>query len=198
MVGGIRRLRSSAALVATTFCLAFLGCGADEVSVGAPNKPEQPVEKLSTGQITSVVVAINQSEVSQAQAVTGLIEDQDVRSFVDTLLVDHRDADAELAALVSKLGVQPQSSALRTELEQLAQKLNELIAQETPERIRGTFLDTQIRMHKKSLSALDQLLAQVQEPQLRMNLEELQATERQHLEKAVKLRGSMREREPNP
>jgi predicted outer membrane protein len=175
--------------------LALSGCAADEVSVGAPNKPVQPVEKLSTGQIASIVVTINQTEANQAQAVVGLIEDQTVRNFVDTLLIEHRDAEAELSALVAKLGVQPEPSGLRTEVEQLAQKLNELIAQATPERIRGTFLDTQIRMHKKSLGALDQLMAQVQEPQLRMNLEEMQATERQHLETAVRLRGPMRETE---
>lgn len=198
MARGIRRLRSSAVRIGAMLFLALSGCSADEASVGAPNKPEQPMEKLSTGQIASVVVTINQIEANQAQSVIGRIEDEKVREFVDGLLVDHRDADAEFAAILSKLGVQPESSVLRTEIEQLAQKMNELVAQETGERLTTTFLETQIRMHKRSLGALEQLLAQTQEPQLRTNLEELQATERQHLETAVRLRKPMREVESNP
>jgi predicted outer membrane protein len=196
MARGIRRLRSLAVLVGATLCMALSGCTADEISVGAPNKPEQPMEQLSTGQIASVVVTINQTEVGQAQTVVGRIEDEKVRAFVDELLIDHRDADAEFSEILGQLGVQQESSVLRSEIEQLAQKMNELVAQETLERIEVTFLDTQIRMHKKSLGAVEQLLAQAQEPELRTIVEELRATERQHLETALKLRKPMRE--PNP
>jgi hypothetical protein len=55
MVGAIRRLRSSAAVVVTMFCFAPSCCDEDEASVGAPTKSEQLEEKLSPGQITSVV-----------------------------------------------------------------------------------------------------------------------------------------------
>jgi predicted outer membrane protein len=195
MVRGIRRLQRWVVLAGTTLGLLLIGCGADEASVGGPNKPAQPMEKLSTGQIASVVVTINQIETQQAQAVVGRIEDASVRAFIDTILVDHRDADAELASILSKMGVQQEASGLRTEIEQLARKLDEMVTQSDADRVRGTSLDAQIRMHRKSVGSIDQLLAQVQEPELRTYIEEFRSTEQQHLEQAVQLRKRFRDTE---
>jgi len=188
MVRHFHRLQSGALLVGALLCAALSGCRADEASVGAPNKPEQQMESLSTGQIASVIATINQGEVKQAQTALARLEDETVRGYAEKLSTDHRAQQAELTTLLGKLNVKEESSAAKSDLEQYGQKLNRSIEQEPAERLASAFLDEQVAMHKRALATVEQLLSQAQEPELRTYLESFRVILREHLEEATQLR----------
>src|SRR5690349_6507844 len=99
MVREFHRLQGRALLVAAALCMALPGCGGEEPSLGDQNKPEHPMETLSTGQIVSVIRSINQSESKQAQMGIDRIQDADVKAYAQKILADHRNAETELTSL---------------------------------------------------------------------------------------------------
>lgn len=188
MLREIHRLQRRVLLVGASLCAALSGCGTDEQSVGGPNKPEQRVEVLSAGQITSVVSSINQAEATQAQAALTRLQDDAVRIFAEQLLTEHRAQEAELATLQDKLGLKQESSVLKEELDQFAQKQNQNLEQESVDGLAPMFLDVQMMMHRRGLATVEQLLSQAQQPELRAYLENYRGVLKQHLEKAQQLR----------
>ncbi len=188
MVRDIHRLRGRGLLVGATLCAALSGCGSDEQSVGGPNKPEQRVEALSAGQITSVVTSINQAAITQAQGAFTRLEDDAVRVYAEQMLTEHRAQETELVTLQNKLDVKPQSSVLKEELDQFAQKQSQAIEQESGDSLAPMFLDVEMTMHRRGLATVEQLLSQAQQPELRTYLENFRGMLKQHLEKAQQLR----------
>lgn len=189
MVRNIHRLQRGVWFVGATLCLALAGCGADEQSVGGPNKPEQHNEAMSAGQISGVLAAINQGEITQAQGALERIDDPVVKAYAEKLLIEHRAAAGDLDKLDLKLGTKQEASALKTEVEQFADQVNQTITEEqAASRVAPTFLDGQMRMHKKAIGAVDKMLAQTQQPELRMYLETYRGSLQQHLEQAQQLR----------
>lgn len=195
MVRKIHRLQRRALLVLSTLCLALSGCGADEPSTGGPKPsgegptyPERRAEPLSSGQIASVVTTINQGEVTQAQTALERLDHEDVRAYAEKLIRDHQAADAELVTLLVKLGVTPQESAVRVNLDDFGKQMNQTIAQESTERLAPTFLDVQIEMHRRAITTVEQLMAQTQQAELRTYLESLRGTLQGHLVHARRLR----------
>jgi predicted outer membrane protein len=187
MLRQIHRLHGRALLVGAALCTALSGCGTDEPSVGAPNNPEQPTESLSAGQIVAVVATINQGEVKQAQGALERLDDADVRAYAQRIGIQHAGEQAKLVILQGTLGVQQESSGLKTDIEQLGQRMNQSIDQESADRLAATFLDAQIAMHQKALSATEKLLSQTQDPELRTYLENFRVMLQQHLDQATRL-----------
>ena len=188
MVRNVYRLQRGVVLVGLTLGVALFGCGADETSVGAPNKPDQRVEALSSGQITSVVAAINQAEIKQAQTALVRLEDDDLRAYAEQLITDHKAHDTELKTLVGRLGVKEESSNLKSDVEEFSQKMNRSIDQEPADLLGPTFIGVQIKMHKKAIATVEQALSQARQAELRTYLENYLAALQKHLDRAMQLR----------
>ena len=188
MLREMHRLQRLALLVGAALCAALSGCGTDEQSVGGPNKPEQRMEALSAGQITSVVATMNQAEIKQAQGALERLEDDDMRAYVEQLVTEHKAQEEELKKLEDTLGLREESSALKVEMDEFSQKMNRSIEQETADRLAATFISVQIKMHKKGLSTVEQLLSQARQRELRTYLENYLALQQKHLDRATQLR----------
>ena len=188
MLREIHRLRGRALFVGASLCVALSGCGTDEQSVGGPNKPEKRVEALSAGQITSVVTTINQAVAKQARVALERLEDDDLRAYAEQLIAEHREQEEELKTVVETLGVREEPSALKAELDEFSEKMNRSIEEETADQLAPTFIGVQIKMHKKGLSTVEQLLLHARPRELRTYLENYLAVQQKHLDRAMQLR----------
>jgi len=188
MVREIHRLQGRTLLVVAALCMALPGCGSEGPSVGGQNKPEQPMETLSTGQIVSVIKTINEGESKQAQLVIDRLQNADVKAYAEKLLLEHRNAQTELTTLATTLQAKEQSSATQMEVDKLGQKMNAALEKESAERIDMVFLDVQLFMHQKALDNVERLLDQAQEAELKEYLDTFQTSLQDHLREAGRLR----------
>ena len=197
MVCKIRRLAACVGLLGAMGCLALAGCGADDQSVGGPNNlpPAQPrAEAMSTGQITAVLSSIDEAETKQAQTALERLEDDIVRGYARKVLTAHEAAEMEVDALTHKFGTKPEASAMKKELEQLADQTQRSIADESVARLPMAYLDAQVQMHKKALVMTDKMQDAAQPTELRSYLENYRAMLKQHLDEAQDLRKRFPER----
>jgi predicted outer membrane protein len=117
--------------------------------------------QIVIGKTGSILAALNDGEINQADFALDLIIDDDIFQFANDLIADHDDANADLDAIVRSYGIGyiPSSTADSLSLEANA-GIGELRAS-PPGELDFTFVDLQVRMHAAAQVMLDELYTQV-------------------------------------
>ncbi|HKU38395.1 MAG TPA: DUF4142 domain-containing protein, partial [Polyangiales bacterium] len=158
------------------------GCskGASEPTPGASQGNEAPpvpvtgtvsMDKLSDGQIATVLTTVDDGEIEQAQAALKRATNPEVRAFATHMVDQHTASKQAGAQLVSQTGLKPAESPKSKELQAAgAQHLERLNAADDAN-FDITYLSGQIDQHETVLKLIeDQLLPAVNEPALRDHL----------------------------
>jgi putative membrane protein len=188
MVREIHRLQGRVFLALAIACSVLSGCGSDESATEPPARRERPMESLSEGQIVGIVNVINQGEMKQAEMALDQLKDESVRNYAETMMKEHREAEAKLASLLGEINATSESSLLQKELDQLGQIMTRHVDNAAPEVVDALFLEVQVLMHQRALKIVEeQLLPQAKQPELKAYLENLRTEIREHLARATNL-----------
>jgi hypothetical protein len=114
------------------------------------------------GKTASIVAALNDGEINQADFALDLLVADDVFQFANDLIIDHDDANFDLDSVVRLYGVGyiPSNTADTLALEANA-GIGELRAAAGAGDIDFAFVDLQVRMHAAAQIMLDELYTQV-------------------------------------
>lgn len=150
---------------------------------------EKPKEPLSDAQVVGVVSQLNRAEIDQAKLALGKIEDSDVRSFAETVITDHENAEGKLKGVMGNLRLTTVGSETASEERRHAEGITQMLDRAPKTEFEATYLETQIYLHRRGLDLIDQvLLPETKDPELRQLLMDIRATLAQHHLQALRLR----------
>jgi predicted outer membrane protein len=117
--------------------------------------------QIVIGKTGSILAALNDGEINQADFAIDFLVDDDVFQFANVLIADHDDANIDLDFVVRSYGIGyiPSNTADTLALEANA-GIGELRAA-APGDLDFVFVDLQVRMHAAAQVMLDELYAQV-------------------------------------
>jgi putative membrane protein len=128
----------------------------------APSAPgtlgTEPSEQLSDPQITTVLRAVNVSEVDQARTAVGKVHNDDVKKFAETMIAHHGQTVKDIDALNTKLGFQQTDSQLATELGVKSTQVEQKLSQTNDASFDRLYIMGQIDAHRQVLDTIDSRL----------------------------------------
>lgn len=195
----MRALNLSWVLVlGVSVCSACAKDGANEPAPAASQGSEAPpvpatgsvpMTKLTDGQIAQILVAVDESEIEQAQLALEKATDPDVRGYASHMIEQHTASKDSSARLASQSGLQLAESPKAQELKVSGTKhLDELKAAADAKSFDITYARGQAEQHAEVLTLIkDQLQPAVSDPTLRDHLANARAMVSEHLDKAKAL-----------
>lgn len=111
------KLAGLSALVAASLSVAAT---ADRASIGAASTSPRAI---TDGEIAMIAVVAGDIDISYAHLALALSEDADVRAFAKTMIQDHPAVNEGAGALVARLGITPEPSAVSRQLTEQAKAI---------------------------------------------------------------------------
>jgi putative membrane protein len=142
----------------------------------------------SDGQIAGIVAALNESEITESQAVLDRLSNKDVRDFAQMLIDDHTKALQKGQTVFAQLNIQVEETDNRKELLQGAKLFVQAAQSLESAELDRTFVAHQIMGHLKGLAVIDGLLlTSAKQSDMRALLQDARAMVAMHLEDAITL-----------
>lgn len=161
---------------------------ASPAPMASPETASPAAMPLSDPQIVQIVVLSNGAEVDQAKIAQRKAKNARVKKFAAMMLSDHGKAKQK----ATKLGLEPAESPLSTELTSESQTMLTTLEGTAPADFDRKYIDSQVEVHKKVLSTVNErLLPAASDPKLKALLEEIRTTVDAHLTEAEKIQGEL-------
>jgi putative membrane protein len=174
------------------------GGASHQESVGVTNEMGADVSGLNDAQFATVVQAINQSEIQEAQLALTKAATPDVVRLARDMMTAHRDMEKKTASLLARLQMSPSDNAVSNQIRTDSQ--NEM---STLQGMRGKdfdrdYVDAQVRNHNKALELLDRITPNVKNPDLKDALTHDRSKVEGHLREAERVQETVQKGATNP
>jgi uncharacterized protein (DUF305 family) len=144
----------------------------------------------SDANIAALVSGINRAAIDTAEAVTGEVTDEAVKSRAQNVIADHTQAQADLEAVLTKAGIMPSDTSLARDMLAAERRVTEDLASSTD--VDRRFVALMIVRHAKEAGVLDRLaLAHVRDATLREDLQAFRDAAVEHLGAWLTLEGQL-------
>ena len=195
----MRMLKTCCRVVLSAGLMTAAGCskdsGSGEMQPGASQGNEAPpatgtvpMNKLSDGQILSIVGRVDTAEIDQAQVALDKTNDPDIRTFATHMVDEHTAAKQAGAQLATQASLTRAPSPKALELESKATQTLAMLKAADSASFDPTYVRAQVDQHAEVLKLIDdQLLPAVMAPALRDYLTNARAMVQRHLEQARQL-----------
>jgi putative membrane protein len=149
-------------------------------------------QALSDAQIARVDETLNSTEVDQATLAASKAKNAQVKRFAQNLLVDHKRAIEEDAALARSIGNAPNDSGLAEELASTGRQTLHRLERADAAAFDKLYVDGQVQQHQEMLDLLENhLIPRATAPQLKSQLEKARSMVDGHLTAAKELQQTL-------
>lgn len=136
---------------------------------------------LNDSTILGALEAANQSEVQKSQIAQSKAQHPSITDLANLIVADNTASLGRLTQLSQATGIQPAPSGVSLSLQAQTTQYVALLNARTPAAFDQSFLDAQIVEHGDTLALISAVLPQVQNAQLRAEIQREQAIVQQHL-----------------
>jgi putative membrane protein len=159
---------------------------------GAPSSvwqsPAPPdATKLGDAQVAGVVVALNSTEIEEAELAGARATSSDVRSFAGGMSKAHRAMLDDGRRLFEKEKITPTDNAVSNGLRTKATTQLASLEGLKGTAFDGAYVDDQVQAHQGALALIDQMMPNVSDNKLRSALEDARKKVEEHLHHAQKV-----------
>lgn len=149
-------------------------------------------KKPNDAEISKILDETNKGEIELAKLAKSKSKNEEVKKFADHMIKEHTTNNKNSMQLAQKLAIKPESNEKSNEMKQEGEKkLTELKSLQGKE-FDKAYMDSQVNMHSKVLSDLDnQLLTSAKNPELKAMLEKTRTAVSQHLDQAKKIQSTL-------
>lgn len=181
----VARLAVATLLVVSASCSLFRG------GSSAPS-PAARVRDPSDSEITGILLAANNTDISYAQLVSMRAQTQAVKDFAARMLTDHTGANARVNDLLSTADITPKESGTSLDLRDESAMKRDVLRELSGRAFDTTYIVNEIDYHTRLLASIDAtLLPAARDPQLKQLIMGLRPTVAEHLTQAQQLRATM-------
>jgi putative membrane protein len=149
------------------------------------------VSSLNDAQVAAVMQALNTGEIQQAQLAQSKARSPEVKRFAQKMLAAHRDMMTADATLLSRIKITPSDNAISNQLKTDAQNDMSTLQEPTGRDFDRDYIDSQVRAHNRAIELVDRMAMNVQNSELRTNLQNARPKIEQHLRDAERIQQSL-------
>ncbi|MEO7713743.1 MAG: DUF4142 domain-containing protein [Gemmatimonadaceae bacterium] len=159
----------------------------DAGSVAAP--------AVTDPQIAAIVVAANDADIEGGRLAASKSANAKVKEFANRMITDHGGVNKAAVALVTKLGVKPEESAVSRQQTESGQQARQTLRGKSGAEFDRAYMANEVTYHENLLGAIDKvLLPSVQNGELKTLLEQTRPAVEAHLKLARELQPSLSQR----
>jgi putative membrane protein len=144
-----------------------------EATAAAPAAPAAPSAAAPAGRapatarpsvtwtdagIAAMVLALNYTDISYARLAPARAERQDVKQFAERMLTDHTSVNLLVTQLLQKLDVVPEDNVASLDMRDESSATRDILRELNGRAFDSTYIASEVRYHRKFLTALDQEL----------------------------------------
>ncbi|MGH8173327.1 MAG: DUF4142 domain-containing protein [Rhodanobacteraceae bacterium] len=142
---------------------------------------------VSDAQIAAIVVTANSIDIANGKIALERSKSTTVRDFANLMIKDHTAVNASATALVTKLGVKPESSATSKGLQDAADAEQKKLSSMPLADFDRAYLENEVAYHKQVIGAInDVLIPNAQNAELKKMLVDVTPAFQAHLAHAEK------------
>jgi putative membrane protein len=161
-------------------------------TAGADDAPAAATIKLTDSQIAAIANAANTAEVDEAKLAERKARNPRVKEFARMMIEHHGQAKADLAQLIPRLSMTPNTSQRLAQLQADAASTRTRLETAPAADFDQQYIDSQIEAHRKVLNALDtELIPNAINPELKSQLQSLRPKVQSHLQQAQSIRQTL-------
>ena len=167
-------MRSGSSMIITlAVCTVLSACSfAERVIPGAT---------MSDGDVVGVLNTVNHSEIDAGQLARNKASSSEVRAYASQMINEHQLKMQDVIHLASRIGIEPQKSALAQTLENTHQKAMQDLREKSGRDFDKAYLEYQIAMHKRSVELVEDTAVSVSNLELKRFIRETGPDLQKHL-----------------
>jgi putative membrane protein len=176
------------------------GGPSDSRQVGVTNQMGDDVDlaTLSDAQFASIVEAVNDGEIQEAQLATSKATSPDVKRFARDMSTAHRDMQNKMTTLLGRLQITPSDNAVSNQLKSDTQSELSTLQTTRGKEFDRDYIDAQVRNHNKALELLDRITPSVKNTELKAALTSTRPKVEAHLREAERVELALQKGTANP
>ncbi len=176
--------------------------GAASVSreVGVTNQMANEVDlsTLNDAQFASIVQAVNEGEIQEAQLAMTKATSPDVKRFARDMATAHRDMQNKMTALLGRLQITPSDNAVSNQLKSDTQSELSTLQGTRGKDFDRDYIDAQVRNHNEALELLERITPSVKNTELKASLTSTRPKIEAHLREAERVELVLQKGTANP
>ncbi|MCY7380949.1 MAG: DUF4142 domain-containing protein [Gemmatimonadaceae bacterium] len=146
-------------------------------------------------QIAAIVVAANDADIEGGRLAASKSTNAKVKEFANRMITDHGGVNKAAVALVTKLGVKPEESAVSRQQTESGQQARQTLRGKSGAEFDRAYIANEVTYHENLLGAIDKvLLPSAQNGELKALLEQTRPVVEAHLKLARELQPSLGQR----
>lgn len=114
--------------------------------------------ELNDAEIAAIAVAANQSDISFAQVAKDRSKNAEIIKFAETMARDHKAVIEQAVALVTKLKVTPQASAVSRKMTTDAETTVKSLRNVPSKKFDKAYIDNEVTYHANVIAAVESIL----------------------------------------
>jgi putative membrane protein len=157
----------------------------------SPEEREQAMEKAKTtplasdGEVLSFVMAVNDGEVQMAEMAKKGADNAEVKNFAGMMSTHHTQGMAKVRSLQGKTKIELKDNELTQKAKNDASQNMAVLRDKKGKEFDRLYMDTQVRMHKDALDALDnRVIPGISNGEVKTGVSEMRRQVADHLAKA--------------
>lgn len=159
----------------------------------AANAPEKEPSGPTDGNITAMLLAANNTDISYAKLVSARTASPAVTDFANRMLTDHTAVNTALTELVARTNIKPEENTQSLSFRDESTAQRDLLRELEGRRFDSAYIANEIEYHTKLLATLDNmLLPRARDAQLRQVLVSVRPAVAAHLSHAQRLQAGLR------
>ncbi|HEY4306094.1 MAG TPA: DUF4142 domain-containing protein [Gemmatimonadaceae bacterium] len=184
-----RRLKALCAGLAIA-TVALAGCSRFRA---AANAPDAPPTGPNDGNITAMLMAANNTDISYAKLVPAHTSSPAVRDFATRMITDHAAVNTAITELVARTPIKPQENATSLSFRDESTAERELLSRLYGRQFDSTYIAGEIAYHSSVIATLDNdLIPHARDAQLRQILVSVRPAVAAHLAHAQQVQSRLR------
>jgi putative membrane protein len=159
----------------------------------AANAPEKERSGPTDGNITALLLAADNTDISYARLVPARAASPAVKDFANRMIVDHTAVNTALTELVARTNITPEESSASLSFRDESAAKRDLMGRLDGRQFDSTYIANEIKYHTKLLATLDTaLIPRARDAQLRQVLVSVRPAVASHLSHAQRVQAALR------
>lgn len=164
--------------------------GSVSAAAEAPASPAAPT--VTDPQIAAIVVAANDADIAAGRLAASTSKNAKIKEFAQRMITDHTGVNKAAVALVTKLNVTPEESAISRQQTDKGAQVRESLKGKTGADFDRAYIESEVTYHVDLLGAIDSvLIPSSQNAELKALLEQTRPAVEAHLKLARELQSSL-------
>lgn len=149
-------------------------------------------KSLNDAQIKKILLTLNEGEIESSQTAAQRTQNPEVKSLATMMLTDHKTNTKETKEITKQNKINTKDSELSKALKKEAFAANKELRSAPKESFDKAYVNTQVAMHQKALSTLnEQLIPNASNEAFKAHLERTRDAVQAHLDHAQALQSKM-------